>query len=111
MGLHPSALNQDQLEGCSFLTTLISSLVLPYLNSLNGELQEEKENDLLPDEKYFPPSGHPDSSDSQELLRSSALPSDDAEVALVPRNETDGKPTKKLIYVMIRKNIDLGTET
>ncbi|XP_058442310.1 myomegalin-like [Marmota monax] len=51
------------------------------LSSLNSELHEEKEDDLLLDEKYFVPSGHPDSPDTQELFRSSVVPSDEPKVS------------------------------
>ncbi|XP_071474231.1 uncharacterized protein [Marmota flaviventris] len=50
-------------------------------STLNSELHEEKENDLLLDEKYFLPSGHPDSPDTQELFRSSVVPSDEPKVS------------------------------
>ncbi|XP_048670557.1 uncharacterized protein LOC125620186 [Marmota marmota marmota] len=51
-------------------------------SSLNGDLQEEKENDLLLDKKSFLPSGHPDSKfDSQKLVKSSVFPSDEPKVS------------------------------
>ncbi|XP_047423038.1 uncharacterized protein LOC124994793 [Sciurus carolinensis] len=50
-------------------------------DSLNSRgLQEEKEHDPLPDAKYFPSWGHPDSSDSTELLGTAVSPSDETKV-------------------------------
>ncbi|XP_047422394.1 neuroblastoma breakpoint family member 15-like isoform X2 [Sciurus carolinensis] len=48
--------------------------------SLPRELEEEKEKDLLPDEKYFLSCDHPDSSESTEPLTTS-LPSDETKVS------------------------------
>ncbi|KAG3280960.1 hypothetical protein H1C71_031536 [Ictidomys tridecemlineatus] len=63
---------------------MISSFVLPCLSclsSLNSELQEEEENDLQLDEKYFQYSGHPNSCDTQELVGSSVFPSHEPKVS------------------------------
>ncbi|XP_077883937.1 uncharacterized protein LOC120890498 [Ictidomys tridecemlineatus] len=63
---------------------MISSFVLPCLSclsSINSEFQEEEENDLQLDEKYFQYSGHPNSCDIQELVISSVFPSHECKVS------------------------------
>ncbi|XP_077883242.1 uncharacterized protein LOC144368303 isoform X2 [Ictidomys tridecemlineatus] len=63
---------------------MISSFVLPCLSclsSINSEFQEEEENDLQLDEKYFQYSGHPNSCDTQELVISSVFPSHECKVS------------------------------
>ncbi|VTJ82147.1 Hypothetical predicted protein, partial [Marmota monax] len=57
------------------------SLYFSCLSSLNSDLQEEEENDLQLDEKHFRYSGHPDSCDTQELVRSSVFPSHEPKVS------------------------------
>ncbi|VTJ82148.1 Hypothetical predicted protein, partial [Marmota monax] len=47
----------------------------------NGDLQEEKEDDLLLGKTYFLPSDHPNSSNTQELVRSSVFPSAEPKVS------------------------------
>ncbi|VTJ82186.1 Hypothetical predicted protein [Marmota monax] len=57
------------------------SLYFSWLSSLSSDLQEEEENDLQLDEKHFRYSGHPDSCDTQELVRSSVFPSHEPKVS------------------------------